>query len=236
VPVAATPPAAVNDGRCPAPLTWRALWRDGQSKIDPVKNLLSLDDDGRLYWNGVPIDAPRLRQYLDATQTMNPTPLMVVEVDPKTPCDKISRLVVLVGSVADCTRDCTYREKAFDATKALPEPSPQASRVLAARHPSSPDDAGNGGSCGGGRTILTLDSEASWSPWLEVTPGCALWVVNAAGDPASAESAPHYVRECRWRQSAADDCETADAVRFARNPRAPSQGSAVELKLELDRF
>jgi hypothetical protein len=232
---AAAAPAPVDDGRCPAPLTWGALRTGGQSKIDPVKNVLSLDDDGRFYWNRVPIDAVRMRQYLEITQTMNPVPLLIVEPDPKTPCDRISRLVALVGGIANCARDCTYREKAFDSKMALPEPPPQETRLMAAMNPSSLDDGDESGGCGGGRTSLTLDSEGTWSPWIDVAPGCVLTVVYAPGVAVPADSESPYLRQCRWREGLADDCQTADAVRFARNIRTTPDGSTVALTLEIAR-
>ena len=42
--------------------------------IDPVKNKVTIDPAGTVYWNGTPVDAVTLRQYLDITTTMTPTP------------------------------------------------------------------------------------------------------------------------------------------------------------------
>ena len=42
--------------------------------IDPVKNIVVITADGKILWNGAPVTQPQLRQYLDVTQQMNPTP------------------------------------------------------------------------------------------------------------------------------------------------------------------
>ena len=42
--------------------------------IDPVKNKIVITNDNRILWNGNPVNEPQLRQYLDITQQMDPTP------------------------------------------------------------------------------------------------------------------------------------------------------------------
>ena len=42
--------------------------------IDPVKNKIVVTTDNRILWNGNPVNEPQLRQYLDITQQMDPTP------------------------------------------------------------------------------------------------------------------------------------------------------------------
>lgn len=51
--------------------------------IDPVKNKVTIDPAGTIFWNGGPIDLLRLRQYLDLTQGMNPIPELHLEPDPQ---------------------------------------------------------------------------------------------------------------------------------------------------------
>jgi biopolymer transport protein ExbD len=51
--------------------------------IDPVKNKVTVDPAGTIFWNGSPIDLIRLRQYLDLTQGMNPIPELHLEPDPQ---------------------------------------------------------------------------------------------------------------------------------------------------------
>jgi len=52
-----------------------------QNAIDPVKNRLTIDPAGVIYWNGAPIDRVTLRQYLDASTRMNPEPELQFEPD-----------------------------------------------------------------------------------------------------------------------------------------------------------
>jgi biopolymer transport protein ExbD len=51
--------------------------------VDPVKNKVTVDPAGTIFWNGTPIDLIRLRQYLDITQTMNPIPELHLQPDPQ---------------------------------------------------------------------------------------------------------------------------------------------------------
>lgn len=51
--------------------------------IDPVKNKVTIDPTGTIFWNEAPIDLLRLRQYLDLTQSMNPIPELHLEPDPQ---------------------------------------------------------------------------------------------------------------------------------------------------------
>jgi biopolymer transport protein ExbD len=51
--------------------------------VDPVKNKVTIDPMGTIFWNGTPIDLIRLRQYLDITQTMNPIPELHLQPDPQ---------------------------------------------------------------------------------------------------------------------------------------------------------
>jgi biopolymer transport protein ExbD len=51
--------------------------------IDPVKNKIVISGNGQIMWNGEVVDLVRLRQYLDITQTMNPTPELHLQPDPQ---------------------------------------------------------------------------------------------------------------------------------------------------------
>ncbi|MCW2338098.1 biopolymer transport protein ExbD [Sphingobium sp. B2D3A] len=52
-----------------------------QNTIDPVKNRLTIDPAGTIYWNGAPVDRVTLRQYLDQTSRMAPEPELQFEPD-----------------------------------------------------------------------------------------------------------------------------------------------------------
>ena len=42
--------------------------------VDPVKNKVVITQPGAILWNGAPVNLETLRQYLDASQQMNPVP------------------------------------------------------------------------------------------------------------------------------------------------------------------
>ena len=42
--------------------------------VDPVKNKVVITQAGAILWNGAPVNLETLRQYLDASQQMNPVP------------------------------------------------------------------------------------------------------------------------------------------------------------------
>ncbi len=49
--------------------------------IDPVKNVLSINAQDQVLWNGAPVQLPQLRSYLDTTQQMNPIPELHLQPD-----------------------------------------------------------------------------------------------------------------------------------------------------------
>jgi biopolymer transport protein ExbD len=49
--------------------------------IDVVKNTVGITADGKILWNGNPVDPVTLRQYLDTTQQMNPVPELHLQPD-----------------------------------------------------------------------------------------------------------------------------------------------------------
>jgi biopolymer transport protein ExbD len=51
--------------------------------VDPVKNKIVITPQGAVLWNGAPVDLTTLRQYLDLTTTMNPTPELHLQPDPQ---------------------------------------------------------------------------------------------------------------------------------------------------------
>jgi biopolymer transport protein ExbD len=51
--------------------------------VDPVKNKIVITPQGAVLWNGTPVDLTTLRQYLDLTTTMNPTPELHLQPDPQ---------------------------------------------------------------------------------------------------------------------------------------------------------
>jgi biopolymer transport protein ExbD len=49
--------------------------------IDPVKNVVSVNAQDQVLWNGAPVTMQQLRQYLDTTQQMNPIPELHLQPD-----------------------------------------------------------------------------------------------------------------------------------------------------------
>ena len=49
--------------------------------VEPQKNKIVVTADGQILWNGAPVDLQRLRQYLDITANMNPTPELHLQPD-----------------------------------------------------------------------------------------------------------------------------------------------------------
>jgi biopolymer transport protein ExbD len=49
--------------------------------IDPVKNMLAINAQDQVLWNGSPVTMQQLRSYLDVTQQMNPIPELHLQPD-----------------------------------------------------------------------------------------------------------------------------------------------------------
>jgi biopolymer transport protein ExbD len=49
--------------------------------IDPLKNVLSINAQDQVLWNGAPVSMTQLRSYLDTTQQMNPIPELHLQPD-----------------------------------------------------------------------------------------------------------------------------------------------------------
>ncbi len=49
--------------------------------INPVKNVVSINAQDQILWNGTPVSMTQLRQYLDTTQQMNPIPELHLQPD-----------------------------------------------------------------------------------------------------------------------------------------------------------
>jgi len=49
--------------------------------INTVKNILSVNAQDQVLWNGQPVSMTQLRQYLDTTQQMNPIPELHLQPD-----------------------------------------------------------------------------------------------------------------------------------------------------------
>jgi biopolymer transport protein ExbD len=50
--------------------------------IDPVKNKIVVTAQNAILWNGTPVNPDQLRQYLEISQQMNPTPELHLQPEP----------------------------------------------------------------------------------------------------------------------------------------------------------
>ena len=51
--------------------------------IEPVKNTVNIMPNGAVLWNGTPVNLTTLRQYLDITTTMTPSPELHLQPHPE---------------------------------------------------------------------------------------------------------------------------------------------------------
>lgn len=63
--------------------------------VDPVKNKVTIDPMGKIYWNGTPINLVTLRQYLDLTQSMNPIPELHLQPDPQARYETVDQVLAV---------------------------------------------------------------------------------------------------------------------------------------------
>ncbi|HEY0115002.1 MAG TPA: biopolymer transporter ExbD [Allosphingosinicella sp.] len=51
--------------------------------VDPERNKIAIEPNGTVLWNGAPVDLVTLRQYLDLTTTIRPTPELHIQPHPE---------------------------------------------------------------------------------------------------------------------------------------------------------
>ena len=64
--------------------------------VDPQKNKITIGVDGTVAWNGAPVDAVRLRQYLDVSAAMNPEPELHFQPDPQVRYDVVDQTLAVI--------------------------------------------------------------------------------------------------------------------------------------------
>src|SRR6478736_5352542 len=65
------------------------------NQIDPVKNEVYVTTQNTVLWNGSPVTLTILRQYLDATQTMNPVPELHLRPDPQSRYELVDQVLAV---------------------------------------------------------------------------------------------------------------------------------------------
>jgi len=64
--------------------------------VEPEKNKLLIDADGRLFWNGAQIDDVTLRQYLDISVAKNPEPELHFQPDPQARYEVVDATLAII--------------------------------------------------------------------------------------------------------------------------------------------
>ena len=63
--------------------------------IDPVKNKIVIMPNDAVLWNGSPVDLVTLRQYLDITTTMTPTPELHLQPPPEARYEQVDEVLAV---------------------------------------------------------------------------------------------------------------------------------------------
>jgi len=63
--------------------------------IDPVKNRIVIMPNDAVLWNGAPVDLVTLRQYLDITTTMTPTPELHLQPHPEARYEQVDEVLAV---------------------------------------------------------------------------------------------------------------------------------------------
>ena len=71
--------------------------------IDPIKNKIVVTEAGQILWNGGAVDQTQLRQYLDATQQIDPVPELHLQPEPNARYELVDE-VLAVTKKANVTK------------------------------------------------------------------------------------------------------------------------------------
>lgn len=63
--------------------------------IDPVKNKVVIAATGEVYWNGDAVNLVQLRQFLDATQQMDPVPELHLQPEPNARYETVDQVMAV---------------------------------------------------------------------------------------------------------------------------------------------
>lgn len=64
--------------------------------VDPERNKIFIDRAGAVLWNGAPVDLVTLRQYLDLTTTIRPTPELQLQPDPEARYEVVDEVLAVI--------------------------------------------------------------------------------------------------------------------------------------------
>ena len=63
--------------------------------VDPVKNTIVITTGGAVLWNGSPVNLVVLRQYLDATQQIDPVPELHLQPEPEAHYELVDQVLAV---------------------------------------------------------------------------------------------------------------------------------------------
>lgn len=64
--------------------------------VEPQKNKITIDPQGKIYWNGSQVDEVTLRQYLDASVQISPEPELHFQPDPQARYDVVDSVLATI--------------------------------------------------------------------------------------------------------------------------------------------
>ena len=63
--------------------------------IEPIKNKVVITASGQILWNGASVSPDQLRQYLEATQQMNPIPELHLQPEPNARYELVDQVLAI---------------------------------------------------------------------------------------------------------------------------------------------
>jgi len=63
--------------------------------VDPIKNKVVITAAGALLWNGAPVNADQLRQYLEVSQQMDPLPELHLQPEPTARYETVDQVLAI---------------------------------------------------------------------------------------------------------------------------------------------
>ena len=67
-----------------------------QIPINSVKNKITMNTTGQLFWNGTQVDINQLRNFLDQTKQLPVEPELQIQPDPETPYEPVDELLAVI--------------------------------------------------------------------------------------------------------------------------------------------
>ena len=64
--------------------------------VEPQKNKITIEPDGRIYWNGSEINDVTLRQYLDASLQITPEPELHFQPNPLARYERVDEVLAII--------------------------------------------------------------------------------------------------------------------------------------------